>query len=321
VEEKSMRLEKSLIWPLTFCLFASSCADYKAKSGPMVAKGKEDLQSLNVPVPSMREPSSSITEENLNDSFDIVMNSADPEKEFLSYLNRQKAIYLRAEAYLADFDKELDENIKASNKMSLEDSKSYKKLMVMWGLRERLTDKLIFFYLKLSDMVRDKTPLHDLARSILKKFNKSLASNDPLEKMAYDDFKTELAVAIRERRGQGVKTPSDFPVSSFKSEKEKISILKKFRKQFRLMGKKEQAVDDDLNQKIEDDSDKVHFTDKEGRDPQSLTYYPSTGSAGNVMGLVFPKNVWALTYDDGPNPVHTPAILKNLEDLGIVTLD
>ena len=35
------------------------------------------------------------------------------------------------------------------------------------------------------------------------------------------------------------------------------------------------------------------------------------------MGMIFPKGVWALTFDDGPNPTYTPEILSNLEQAGI----
>ncbi|MGZ3789879.1 MAG: polysaccharide deacetylase family protein, partial [Bacteriovorax sp.] len=84
------------------------------------------------------------------------------------------------------------------------------------------------------------------------------------------------------------------------------------------MGRSELNYNDELNQTIDKEADQLQLVDSKVREPQSeLKFYPSTGPNGNVMGLIFPKNVWALTYDDGPNPVHTPAILKNLEDLGI----
>src|SRR5690606_10758274 len=40
--------------------------------------------------------------------------------------------------------------------------------------------------------------------------------------------------------------------------------------------------------------------------------YPSTTAKGNLFGNDFPKNVWALTFDDGPRNVRTATIVDNL---------
>jgi peptidoglycan/xylan/chitin deacetylase (PgdA/CDA1 family) len=50
------------------------------------------------------------------------------------------------------------------------------------------------------------------------------------------------------------------------------------------------------------------------REPQSLKYSPSTGTGGNITGYSFPKGDWAITFDDGPHPVYTQQIAKNLEE-------
>lgn len=41
-------------------------------------------------------------------------------------------------------------------------------------------------------------------------------------------------------------------------------------------------------------------------------YYPSIERRGNINGNDFPKNVWALTFDDGPRPGKTAKIIDNL---------
>ncbi|MDD4973443.1 MAG: polysaccharide deacetylase family protein [Bacteriovorax sp.] len=309
-----MRLKSSLAYPLIFCFFLSSCAGHLPH---------ETLQNHPV-MPTVREPSSSMGEENLKISFDALVNSAEPEKEFLAYLTRLKSIYIRAEAGLSEFDKELDESASIAGGISLENSKSYKKMIVMWSLSHRLQDKIIFHYLSLTDMAYDKTlssTKRKMAKNILLAFKKKLDSNDVLEKISYDELKTNIASSIRERRGMSNKSasPSELPAVSFKDEQEKIKMLRQYREQFRLLGRAEQVRNDELNQQIESDSDKLQLIDQKGREPQQsdLKFYSSIGPNGNVMGLIFPKNVWALTYDDGPNPVHTPAIVKNLNDLGI----
>lgn len=307
-----MRIKNILAYhPLLWSFFLSSCASYHSPE-TVVAQ------------PIVRGPSSSIEEEDLRISFDVMMNSADPEKEFLAYLERLKSIFVRAEVTLGDFDKELDESVINAGGVSFENSKAYKKMIVMWDLSHRLQDKIIFHYLTLTDMAYDKnlsSSKKRMAKNILLKFKKKLDSNIVLEKISYDELKSNIAALIKEKRGvtnKGV-SPTELPVVSFKDEQEKIKLLRQNRVQFRSLGRIAQASNDELNQKIEAESDKLQLIDQKGREPQQteLKFYSSTGPNGNVMGRVFPKNVWALTYDDGPNPTHTPAIVKNLNELGI----
>lgn len=303
-------------YPLVFTLFLSSCAGYQAQDPMHVAATK---------TMSEREPSSSDDEENLKIGFEAMMNSENPEKEFVDYLSRLKSIFVRAESNLADFDQSLDEAVTAANGsgISFESSKTYKKLIVMWGLKHRLQDKIIFHYLKLTDMSYDKSfpaEKRKMAKRILLKFKKKLDSTDPMEKITFDELKLSIAAAIKERRGLTSKSvnSADMPANNFKDDQEKLSVLRQYREKLRKMGKEEQASNDELSQTIDQSSEKLQFIDQAGREPQSqLTFYPSTGTNGNVMGLVFPKNVWALTFDDGPNPTHTPEIVKNLEANGV----
>lgn len=297
-------------YPLILTLLLSSCSAYKVHEAPPMA-------------PSVREPGSSENEENLSVAFDAMMNSENPEKEFLDYLGRLKSIFVRAESNLSDFDHELDDAVAASSGVSFENSKSYKKLIVMWGLSHRLRDKIIFHYLKLTDISYDRSlpsEKRKMAKRILLNFKKKLDSKDPVEKITFDELKVNIADAIKERRGMTTKgiNPADLPANNYKDDQEKVAALRQYREKLRSMGKAELEKNDELNQKIENDANKMQFVDQAGREPQSeLKFYSSTGPNGNVMGLIFPKGVWALTYDDGPNPTHTPAILKNLEALGV----
>lgn len=56
---------------------------------------------------------------------------------------------------------------------------------------------------------------------------------------------------------------------------------------------------------------------KKERNPDSGIYYPSLGSPGNIFGTKFPRNTWALTYDDGPNNGSSLKILNLLKNYGI----
>ncbi|MBC7713090.1 MAG: polysaccharide deacetylase family protein [Rhizobacter sp.] len=300
-----------ITYPILLSLLLTSCAAYKS------------VDPMHSPPSTVREPSSSDDETNLATAFDMMMNSSNPEKEFVDYLTRQKSIFVRAEANLADFDHELDDSVAAQKNFAFDDSKTYKKLIVMWGLSHRLQDKIIYHYVKLTDMAYDKSlpaSKRKMAKNILHKFKAKLDSKDPMEKISFDELKTEIAQAIKERQGMTNKSlnPADVPEVNFKDEQEKLKTLRAYRDQLRNLGKIEQDSDNDLTQKIERDSEKLKIVDAAGREPQSeLRFKPSVGPDGNVMGLVFPKNVWALTYDDGPNPTHTTAILNNLQTLGI----
>lgn len=314
-----MGLKTSLTATAAISLLLTSCSTYHpVKPAKEAVTASRPSHAL-----SLRAPSSSEAEENLNTSFEMMLNNEDPEKAFLDYLGGLKSIFLRAEAYLADFDQELDQAVAANSNISFENSKSYKKLITMYQLSHRLKDKITYHYLRLTDMAYDKTLAPEkrkMAKSILSKFKKKLDSKDPIEKISFDELKVEIAQALKERRGLSAKslTPAELPGNTFKNDTEKVSVLRQYRKIMRSLGKVEADSGDELSQQVDSITEKMQFTDTAGREPQSeLKFFPSTTTAGNVMGLVFPKGVWALTYDDGPNPVHTAAIVKNLDQLGV----
>lgn len=339
-----MNLKKELSATVVLSLLITSCSSL---TPPEKSKAHIEISEKI----SVRAPSSSESEENLSRSFALLMNAENPEKEFLDYLSGFKSIYLRAEAYLADFDHELDNAVAGNSGIQFDTSKSYKKLIVMYTLSHRLKNKITYHYLSLTDMVYDKSlPVEKrkLAKTILSKFKKKLDSKDPIEKISFDELKYEIAQSLRERQGilsstskptgltvkskyeiaqslrerQGVYSSTSklagFTVNNFKSENEKVSVLRRYRKNMREIGKIETESGDELSQKVDAISDQLQFVDTSGREPKSeLTFFPSVTSSGNIMGLAFPKGVWALTYDDGPSPIHTTEIAKNLENLGV----
>ena len=270
-----------------------------------------------------RLPSSSLSEENLATSFDNMLLTENPQKEFLSYLERLKSIYLRTEAYMNDFDKELDQAIDKGQAIDFETSKAYKKLLVMRSLSVKIHDKITYFYLKLNELANDTAQdasQREIAKDVLKNFKIKLDSTEPLERTSFEDLKNHIYAGLVSQRGLST-APLDhavIPLTSFITHTEKVDLVRKFKNQFRNLGKELNEKQDELTQKIEEESAKLLLLNSSGRDPQStLTYYPSTGANGNIMGLNFPKGVWALTYDDGPHAKYTPEIVKNLEALGI----
>ena len=304
-------------YPMIFCLLMTSCTvPVKKPSSQFNPEVAQQTGSFN----KTRNPSSSTDEANLKMSFDIMMNSSEPYKEFSSYLKRLKNIYLRAESTMYEFDKELDQALESGTSFSFDTSANYKKMLVMYELSNRLEDKITYHYVKLTDMIYDKMLPADkrkLAKDILNKFKRDLDSKDPMEKLAFDSLRYHIAQAIRETRGIGNKgvLPKETPTNSaFKSDDDKIATLRAYRERIRSAGKNQEKTNDELNEEITTTSDQIQLVDPKGREPQAeKKFFPSTGSNGNIMGLIFPKGTWALTYDDGPSPIHTPKILKNLE--------
>lgn len=52
-------------------------------------------------------------------------------------------------------------------------------------------------------------------------------------------------------------------------------------------------------------------------EPDALAIAPGTGAGGQINGGELPRHTWALTYDDGPHPSRTDAILDVLKRHGV----
>lgn len=283
-----MSNKKALINSLIFCFFLSSAASSSSI--------ETNIETNN---------------ENFKDSFETLMKSTEAEKKMLAYLDQLQSLFARGEATLMDYDAELDQALVRSSGVSFENSKSYKKMIVIGRISHHLQEKIIYYYLSLSNILNDKKnnpEIRKKAQLILEKVKLKLDSKEALEVIAYADLKEVL------------KIEAGVTKKSFDSIEEKnLNVLRENRKKIRLMGKVVEPLNDELNQQIEQQSSRLHLmVDRNNKFSVSdLKYYPSTGSNGNVVGLIFPKNVWALTYDDGPNPIHTPEVVKNLKTLGI----
>ncbi len=61
----------------------------------------------------------------------------------------------------------------------------------------------------------------------------------------------------------------------------------------------------------------LHAQLHHGHQGAPAKFEPGRGSAGQINGGEFPKNTWALTYDDGPHKLHTEKILTVLNAFNI----
>lgn len=73
-------------------------------------------------------------------------------------------------------------------------------------------------------------------------------------------------------------------------------------------------IPNERKKSLEDVMSKLVIADREGVDryPNSNLFEPSVSSKGNIYGRRFPTNVFALTYDDGPNNGSSKKILDLL---------
>ncbi len=82
---------------------------------------------------------------------------------------------------------------------------------------------------------------------------------------------------------------------------------------------KELPETDDIKEEI--DTEAAEFDEQrkeaESREPSAATKFPSITPSGNVQGTEFPMGTFALTFDDGPDRVHTMNILASLQANGI----
>lgn len=300
----------------TLCLavLASSCSTYMPHD-KVAATPPAKMQE--------RWPSSSMDEENLQTTFETLINDNNPEEAFTKYLTTLKSVYAKSEAYLKDFDSELDDALKESKEVNFETSKSYKKLIVMRALSERTQDKITYFYAKLTDIAYDKSQSFSQrkqAKAIIKKFKAQLDSSDAVSKLAFENLRSHIAQALKLKFGSGNKSlGAEAKVAdNSMSTEERTRLIRANRALLQNLGRNELSKSDEEVQKIENEADKLQLVEQNSREPQSeKKFYPSTGGNGNIMGLIFPKGTWALTYDDGPSPVHTTKIVSNLNELGI----
>ncbi len=269
------------------------------------------------PTPSVREqrqPSgvsedTGLNTDKLETSYKSIMLANDPSAEMLAYLSRLKRIYYRAESRLLAFDKVLD-NIKGP--LDLTEMPSYKDIVVMWPLKQRMLEKISFVYARLTETTNSSDSSaqeKEIATKVLADFAKELSSKNEVDRVIYRDLfehlETESASTETEEKPQDKN--SDIKM------KELAAAVTRTRKIMQHRGALEEKKSDDIKIELDDLREKWELKPAASeREPQSSQIVPSTGPNGTMAGFNFPLGVWALTYDDGPHPQYT---LKNLANL------
>jgi peptidoglycan/xylan/chitin deacetylase (PgdA/CDA1 family) len=244
------------------------------------------------------------------------------------HFERLIRIFAKSENYLMNFDKELEQNANTNNTFSLGNSDSYRKLLVMRFVKEDLELKILSAYKALLTASHTSTDpqKRKQAKLQLRQIHQYLRNSTPAQQLAFEDIREALydvLIDYKKHRNDVDQELKDSSVSSFKNDEERIKALKNFRSTLNSDKTNNAIVQpmDQFDKKIQKEEEKllptISFDEYEQNYLFGNVFTPSTGPNGNVVGLIFPKNVWALTYDDGPHPTHTHNILNNLDQLKI----
>ncbi|MGZ3695967.1 MAG: polysaccharide deacetylase family protein [Bdellovibrionota bacterium] len=235
-----------------------------------------------------------------------------PANEFMRQVGRTVSLYLRAQKYLLDFDKELTGDLNALNR-----SESYRKLQVLREMQETQVGYITFLYGRVIDMEQSDDPeAKKKAGNVLSSLGRYMLSNrSKLNRLAMQDVVQALR-AVREERKQksaeleGIEFKTPEEITAFLNQKEG-DIGR--REALAAAAQKEAVqVDPEFDQAFVD-SEKAEA--KAARDPQAqVNFAPNPGRSGNLMGHELPMGTFAITFDDGPHLEYTPQILKVFHD-------
>jgi peptidoglycan/xylan/chitin deacetylase (PgdA/CDA1 family) len=239
-------------------------------------------------------------------------------------------IYFHAQGFLNEFDRQLDDPSGAD----LANSFPYAQLLSARLLRESVTQRVVDHYQDLLsrywEALDKKTDLTEI-RAELTAFRNAV--NQPLflsgaNRLALQDLAAELSeVPMRSYAAyhgapkttpQEVASMRDFRSFLFKNTKELTAFIEEKNNKADLNDKIAEAAGEKLisrNVNLIAPFLQLELQAQLGtRAPKSIS--PGTGSNGNLTGGNFPRNTWALTFDDGPSKYTLP-ILANLKNHGI----
>lgn len=288
-----------------------------------------------------RWPSSVVIDMELETNYQkLIIGTTEQTKSHL--LNSLQMItngFFRAEALRADFDKELDEQLKRKVKDSSEGPesvgqlKSYPTMLAIWHIRDSLENKLLYYHkrLLLSSVGYDGPAKVKAAKVVLNEFYKNLVASNSLDRFALGDvyrkiqeqnvfFLSNVKQVLEQPNEKEESKAADLSVLPLKNEalfaRDNVDQV---RAKAEAVRKTNDSVKKDLERltPIYRDILKVHFNPK--RLPQQAMTGANirpggVGTDGNITGNSFPVGTWALTFDDGPHGLHTLMVLKNLED-------
>ena len=251
--------------------------------------------------PSSAEATTEHSNEEMDNTYDILMRSQNPSAEFVSFLASLKSIFYRAEVRVRDFDEALKKN--DEKEFDLMAMPEYQKVMVMRLVRDKVEDKIVAIYGRLRFVAAsgDPTSADSIeAKKVLKAFDGNLMSSKKADEVIFQELKDRLAaLGLKQIRKQA-----------------RVTTTASFHQMALDLGSKEERKSDALAEQIQKTEETLKESAQSDRTPQSARIEPSTGPGGSISGNNFPSGVWALTYDDGPHPSYTMKDVANVQANG-----
>lgn len=303
-----------LIVSLTLILFAN-CASQRAQINPSEAARDPASFVESEVFRKYIKPFQKDDLQRLEATFQMLFKENKSIEELISYTSRIRSLYLRAQVLVDQFDRELDQALLDPNqeKPFLE-SKTYSKLRVMYLLSRQELIKFSYLYQRLIEVETRESEVNHLERELAKKHREAiddyLFRQSGIERIALQDV-LEQVNEIRELfhlEKYRILAPSELS-NEFKRFKNKLvkKALQEWEKIDELKSEIEEIAESNIVQYV------PNSLFEQDRSPQSVRYAPGTGKTGNLNGSEFPVGTWVLTYDDGPSPKHTKAIIDALE--------
>ena len=316
---------------MKFSLFALLALGVIACSSP---QNKSVQLAESHPDRVARTISSVVSEEALAQTYTRLLQSNTPNEDMSDYFDSVALIYFRAETFLKDYDKVLEELYQDKNDAKISDLQtddSYARLISAWILRERVTQQLTYIYRRNIDGLYEAGSSADRERLLVldRAFKGSLEKHAQGEnKLALQALYEDLLQEFRDYRSK--KTFISMSISNKEEKSIAKNIFADAREQENFVKANKSAITSRINLAATNHSLNEQITDLEqevkaylqdqflAREPQANgDVVASASSKGNLTGNTFRTGRWALTYDDGPSGKHTTTILNDLEARGM----
>ena len=232
---------------------------------------------------------------------------ADVGEELSARLDHYSRAFYRAEARLRDFDQELDAAVAAGNSDFLQNSTSYQELQALRDIMHGDAEMLLNQY---EELEADDAPE---ARTALANFQRELGDLEGGAQLAAADLLQHMR-----SHDHGVET-LEAALPSFNKPTETAFARIRNQRDLDLRVEESRALSDIDLDIAEYNSDQAEAEEARVENislQRGNVVYPSPGTAGNLTGANFPRNTWALTFDDGPSAKFTRPIVQMLQAHG-----
>ncbi len=288
-------------------------------------------------------PSDDAHNEEMDAVLNIIFKSANPGKEAIQQYDKLFVLLLKANQFIAEFEKDLDTKLAFKRKnpgSSIEEplhSDSYRQLLKVWNLKKRYSHQIEYLYSRCLE-IRSDTNLSDnqrkVAALVIKDVTAYLETSRDLQRIELQPIMTSLNQIHSEfmtnykkklqLENKPIKDISAIAISPTFSHNifPNLSAYKQYTAKIphaqndALLNSAEYK---NLSNEVDRDLSEIPDLIFENRSPQSnqdlkcgggKKICASTGEEGNIIGGVFPSGVWSLTYDDGPHNTYTSQIME-----------